>query len=333
MGELSKSIDNLAVSSRVRLARNLESVPFKTRTKGAFNGVAATIKARNAKFVSTLTSELAPDMAQALFEQHLISSELLDNKINSVIVASPDNKVVVMLGEEDHIRIQSIQTGFDLDSAFESAKKISDDIALEHKIAWRKDFGYLTSCPTNLGSGMRASVMMFLPALTISGQMTLIAEQLSSSHLTVRGVYGEGSEAGGYMYQISNQACFGMTERQILEMVKSVASQIAQLELKAQAEIYKESPEQIIDGVMRAWGLLTNAYLLSSAEAVENLAMLKLGSNLGIIKFKNQRVLDDLFFIIQPKTLVTVDSRASAVLERDKIRAVRVNELLRATRI
>jgi len=328
-----KSINNLVVSSRVRLARNLESVPFRTRTKGAFDGVAATIKARNADFVSTSTSELAQDMKQALFEQHLISSELIDNKINSVIVARNDNKIVVMLGEEDHIRIQAIQTGFDLDTAFESAKKISDDIASEHELAWRRDFGYLTSCPTNLGSGMRASVMMFLPALTISGQMVSIIDQLSTAHLTVRGVYGEGSEAGGYMYQISNQSCFGMTERQILEMVKSVAVQIAKLELKAQSDIYKDSPDQIYDGVMRSWGLLTNAFMLSSSEAVENLAILKLGSNLGLIKFKNQRILDDLFFIIQPKTLITVDSRASAILERDKIRAAKVAEYLRSTRI
>jgi len=240
-----------------------------------------------------------------------------------------------MLGEEDHIRIQSLQVGFGIDKAFASAKKIADDIEAKHDIAWRKEFGYLTSCPTNLGTGMRASVMMFLPALTISGDMQHIAGQLSNQNLVVRGVYGEGSEAGGYLYQISNQACFGHTEKQIIEMVKTVAVQIANLEFRAQSQMYKRDPDQIVDAVMRSWGLLTNAYMISSSEAVENLAMLKIGVNLGIIKFKNQsgRILDDLFSIIQPQTLATVDNRASAVTSRDKIRATRITELLKSSRI
>jgi len=328
-----ENINKIIVSSRVRMARNLEGIPFKTKTRGAFDGVTGTIKARNRNFLSTKVTELSPDMARALFEQHLISKELLANKVNSLIVARNDNKVVIMLGEEDHIRIQSIQTGLDLKTAFESSKKIADDIALEHQIAHRREFGYLTSCPTNLGTGMRASVMMFLPALTLSRQMGHVAKQLSGNHITVRGVYGEGSDAGGYMYQISNQACFGMTEFQILEMVETVVLDIAKLELKTQAQMSKDAPDALIDNVMRAWGLLTNAYMISSAEAVENLAMLKLGACLEIIKFKNSRILDDLFFIIQPNTLATVDERAAGVIQRDKIRAERVAKELRATRL
>jgi len=328
-------LNDLVVSSRVRLARNLEGVPFKTRVNGAFDGLAGTIKQRNARFVSTSVAQLQPDMAQALFEQHLISRELIDNKRNSVIVARNDNRVVVMLGEEDHVRIQCIQTGFDLDNAYMLAKKIADDIEADHKIAWRKDFGYLTSCPTNLGSGMRASVMVFLPALTITGQIHGIADQLSNQLFTVRGVYGEGSQAGGYMYQISNQACFNMTPTQILDRVKKITTQIAKMEMDTQATLYKQNQDAILDDVMRAWGLLTNAYMLSSDEAVQNIALLKLGSCLGIIKFKNNnsKILDDMFFIIQPNTLVTVDNRATAVIERDKIRAKRVKDLLLSSRV
>ena len=327
------SIESLIVSSRVRLARNLENLPFKTKSKGVFDGVAATIKVRNQSFVSTRVSDLSPDMARALFEQHLISRELLNNKINSIIVASNDNKIVVMLGEEDHIRIQCIQTGMDLQTAYKLTKKIADDIESAHEVAHRREFGYLTSCPTNLGTGMRASVMMFLPALTLTDRIGEIIEQLSNQHITVRGVYGEGSSAGGFMYQISNQACFGMTEVQILEMVESITMEIANLELKTQKQMYKDAPEEIIDRVMRAWGLLTNAYMLSSSEAVQNLAVLKLGACVGIIKFKNVRILDDLFFIIQPNTLVTVDNRASSVIARDKIRAARIAEALRSSRV
>jgi protein arginine kinase len=326
-------IDNLVVSSRVRLARNIEGVPFKTKVRGAFADIAATVLSKNRNFLSKNVAELQPEMAQALFEQHIISRELLQNKINSVIVTRSDNKVVVMLGEEDHVRIQSIQTGFDLQTAFSSSKKIADDISSAHKIARRDDFGYLTSCPTNLGVAMRASVMMFLPALTQTGNIAGIARQLSNQHITIRGTNGEGSEAGGYMYQISNQCCIGMTEKQIIEMVQSVTMQIAKLETRAQIDTFRKNGDEVMDSVMRAWGILTNAYMISSVEAVENLALLKLGSNLGILKFKNHRVLDELFFIIQPQTLVTVDNRATAITERDKIRAKKVGDILRSARL
>jgi protein arginine kinase len=331
--ESDKMVDALTISSRVRLARNLEEVPFKTQQKGAFDGIAATIKKNNAHFASADTSALPREMATALYEQHLISRELLANKANSVIVTRTDNRVVCMLGEEDHVRIQALMTGFDIETAYATAKKIADDIVAEHKIARRKDFGFLTSCPSNLGTGMRASVMLFLPALTITDRINGIIEQLSNANLTVRGDHGEGSESRAYLYQISNQACFGMTEREILDMVRAVAVQIAVLERNAEAELLKTQGDEIADAVFRAWGLLTNAFMLATAEAVENLAMLKLGANLGIIKFKNTRIIDDLFFTIQPQTLVTVDNRAAAVRDRDKIRAQKIAEVLKQTRV
>ena len=326
-------ISCLMVSSRVRLARNLEGMPFKTRERGAFDAVADTIKANNTGFLSTNIQDLSGDMAKALYEQHLVSKELLANKANSIIVVKKNNKVCVMLGEEDHIRIQAIETGLDLEIAFAVAKKIADDIAAEHSIAFRPDFGYITSCPTNLGCAMRASVMMFLPALTITRKIDTIINDLSTQRITVRGVYGEGSEAGGNMYQLSNQACLGMSEQQIIETVESVAIQLAQLELAAQNALYKANPDVITDQVALAYAILTGAYMISSSEAVDHLALLKLGSCLGLVKFKNNRVLDDLFFVIQPATLTTQDTKAQSVHERDKIRATRVADILRTSRV
>ncbi|MCL2228901.1 MAG: hypothetical protein FWC00_03675 [Firmicutes bacterium] len=330
-------IGNFVVSSRVRLARNLETIPFRTRAEGAFDSVAETIVKRNREkhFASTHVSSLPVDMSHALFEQHLISQELLHNKKNGMIVSEPENRVVIMLGEEDHMRIQSIVSGYDLDGAFASVQKIASDIEKAHPVAKRPDFGYLTSCPTNLGSAMRASVMVFLPALTITGKISAIADKLSSRHLTVRGVYGEGSDFGGYMYQISNQGCHTMTTDEILAMVKAVTLQLVLLEKQTEAGLFKSEQDQIIDGVMRAWGLLTNAHMLTSAEAVENIAFLKLGSNLGILRFKNDnsKIIDDLFFIIQPRTLITQNNRASGTAERDKIRARMVREKLLQARI
>ena len=339
MSNISKDIGSVIVSSRVRLARNLDNgLTFKTNKKGAFDELAQTIKSRNKDFVFTRVEDLGRDMAKALYEQHLISKELLENKVNSCIVVRKDNKVCVMLGEEDHMRIQSIQTGLSLQTAYDDVKKIADDLEQEHKIAFCEEFGYITSCPTNLGCGMRASVMMFLPALELSGSIDdviygILGKMNARGRVTVRGVYGEGSDAGGHMYQISNQACLGMTEQEILGIVETLTVQIAKAELEKQKEIYRADPDFLVDRIMRSWGLLTNAHMLSSDEAVGNLAYLKLGACLGIVEFKNNRILDDWFFMVQPATLTTQDDRASSVRSRDKIRAQKVAEVLRSSRI
>ena len=213
-------MNNLVVSSRVRLARNIKKLPFKTDTVDAHESVAQTIRAANPTFRYVRIDQLADSFAKALYEQHLISKELLENKRNGMIVTrdEPDTtgRVCVMLGEEDHIRIQVIEVGLDLQKAHATATKIATDIATKHDIARDDKLGYLTSCPTNLGTGMRASVMMFLPALTLTGRINGVIHQLRPHRITVRGVYGEGSEASGYMYQISNQACLGLTENEII---------------------------------------------------------------------------------------------------------------------
>jgi len=328
-------LNEVVVSSRVRIARNLEStLTFDTSETRAFDAVAQTIVNRNKGFASTKVRDLSPDMVKALFEQHLISKDLLANKKNSwIVIRTADNKVCVMLGEEDHIRVQTILPGLLLRKAFEESKKITDDISAEHKLAFRDDFGYLTSCPTNLGCGMRASAMLFLPALTITGHVDGIIEQLRDERITVRGVYGEGSEAGGHMYQISNQACLGISEQSIIENVENFAIQIAKKEIEVQQELFTSDPDWVLDQIQRSWGILTNALMITTSEAVDHLAMLKLGACLDIIRFKNNRILDDLFFIIQPATLVTQETRAASVRERDKIRAAKVSKMLREARI
>lgn len=323
---MQNDVAKVIVSSRVRLARNFVSLPFKTKKKDAFDH----IKIRDKDFMFTRVEDINPDMARALFEQHLISKELLQNKINSCIVVRKDNKVCVMLGEEDHVRAQSIHAGMNLGVAFDEVKAIADGLEGEHDIAFDDEFGYLTSCPTNLGCGMRASVMMFLPALELSGK---IGKIVSGDRVTIRGVYGEGSEAGGSMYQISNQACLGLTEQEILNKVEDLATRVAIAELNEQQRLFARDPDYFVDKVMRSWGVLVNCLMLSSEEAVEYLAILKLGTCLGIINFKNNRILDDWFFIVQPATLTTQDNRASSVRERDKIRAQKLAEVLRASRI
>jgi len=324
----------LVVSTRIRLARNIEKIPFKIRSLDVFEPLADTIKRNNIGFFSAHISNLDRSKATALFEQHLISRDILSNRQNGMIVINDDKlkRTSVMLGEEDHIRIQVIEVGFNLESAFKTAKKISNDIEKNHAIAKSETLGYLTSCPTNLGTGMRASVMLFLPALTLTGQIQSVVKQLGRSRITVRGVYGEGSSATGYMYQISNQATLGLTEEQILEKVENATVAIAQIEHKLQQELLSTQGEVIVDQIMRSLGILTHAHLISSDEATEKLAWLKLGDCLGILKFK-PRSLDDLFFIIQPATLSSQERGAEHILTRDKLRAKKIAEVLRFSKM
>jgi len=328
--------ESLIVSTRVRLARNIERVPFKCDVVDAYENIAETLKKNNSHYLSARIDQLSGKVAEALFEQHLISKELLSNKKNGMIVTRDNSeektRICVMLGEEDHIRIQVIKNGLDLMGAFDVAKKLSTDIEKEHKIAKHKEFGYLTSCPTNLGTGMRASVMMFLPALTLTRQLNPILRQLKANKITIRGVYGEGSESSGYMYQISNQACLTLNETEIIHKINTFVENLALREIELQQQLLANNGDEIINQVMRSLGILTHAHMVTSDEAVEHLAWLKLGSCLGIVRFKAGS-LDDLFFVIQPATLVTQNERAEDYLTRDKIRAKKIAEVLRHSKM
>ncbi|MCL2587733.1 MAG: hypothetical protein FWE31_05910 [Firmicutes bacterium] len=326
---MGKGIENLIVSSRIRLARNLEGVPFKPTSVDAFEDLAQTIKSNNEGFASVRIDQLDQQVATALFEQHLISREILGNKKNGMLVTR--DRACVMLGEEDHVRIQVIEVGLNIQKAFMLARKIATDIETEHKIAHDEKLGFLTSCPTNLGTGMRASVMLFLPALSLTGRIMQIVNELKGHKIVVRGVYGEGSEASGYMYQISNQACLQMGEEAILKKVEEITTQICNIELNLQKELIEKNRDDITDQVMRAFGLLSHAHKISSDEATENLAWLKLGDCLGLLKFK-PRILDDLFFVIKPATLTSQNEKASNILTRDIMRATKIKEVLRSAR-
>jgi len=329
----SGDISMLMVSSRIRLARNLEKIPFKTSEPGAFLDIAKTLASGSPDMIATQISDLSTEKAKALYEQHLISRELLSNRKNGILVTQKDNsKVAIMLGEEDHVRIQVIELGLNLKTAYEMAQKFSQQIASKHKVAFNSEYGYLTSCPSNLGTGMRASVMLFLPALTKTGQINNLIRMLRGERITVRGVYGEGSEALGYMYQISNQGCLGLSEQEIIEKVEEFAIKIATEELELQNRLFASDEDGTMDSIMRSLGVLSNAHLLPSSEAVELLSWLKLGDCLGVLKFK-PRALDDLFFIIQPATLTTKNEQANDIRTRDKMRAKTIRDALHKNRM
>jgi protein arginine kinase len=332
------NIDNLVLTTRIRLARNIDGIPFENHDKKLFEQIAESIKAKNPRYFSCPLSELDSTTQNGLFEQHIISKDFLNNTETGIIVTRNDNKISIMLGEEDHIRIQSIDSGLNLPAVYKIAKEIADKLPLDFRIAYDKDLGFLTKCPTNLGGGLRASVMIYLPALTLTGeiQKAFANININGDKITIRGVYGEGSKSFGCIYQISNQNCLFLNDQEILSLVNSAVNKIASIEFNLQSRLFKETPDEIIDKIMRAWGILTNARLISNREAGEQLVWIKLGVCLKILAFKNDRIIDDLFFITKPATLIT-NARAIdcglSVADRDKLRADQIREKLLSFRI
>ncbi|MCM1403888.1 MAG: hypothetical protein NC133_00025 [Prevotella sp.] len=321
------NLDNLVMTTRIRLARNIAQIPFNYTNREFFERIADSITRRHPDLTAFKLNDLP--VRDSLFEQHLISADFLRNADFGVLVTNHDNTINIMLGEEDHLRIQAITNHYDLWHVYQTAKNIADQLESDFEIAKDATLGYLTKCPTNLGGGLRASVMIYLPALTITQKITAVFQELDNQKITIRGVYGENSDASGCIYQISNQNCLTMSDAEVMEMMNQMVTHIATTELNLERELWQKTPDQIIDKVMRAWGILTNAHLLTSDEVVEQLVWIKLGIGFKILSFRNHRIVDDLFFITNPATITTNHHLRNAnQLQRDKIRAQQVREKL-----
>ena len=287
--------NDIVVSTRVRLARNLSKYPFPNAMdseilKNAREEIESSIMNSN----STLSKDFAAyrmdetdDVTKLMLaEKHLISPDLLKKKEASVLI-NKDESMSVMIMEEDHIRMQVIMGGFKLDEAYELADKVDDVIDENVQYAFDADFGYLTSCPTNTGTGLRASVMMHLPALTMTKSIQRIASSASNLGIAVRGMYGEGSKAHGSLYQISNQVTLGLSEKEIIEKVKNIVNQIAEHEQQARKRIIDNNKDYIEDKIWRSYGTLKYARSISSKEAIELISDVLMGKNMGIIETGN----------------------------------------------
>ena len=328
----SMNLDSLVMTTRIRLARNIANIPFNYANRSFFTNIANSITRNNPNLTTYNLNELP--IRDSLFEQHLISSDFLKNADYGVFVTNTNNTINIMLGEEDHLRIQAIANRYSLWDTYQIAKNIADRLENDFEIAKDSTLGYLTKCPTNLGGGLRASVMIYLPALTITKKITTIFKEVDNQKITIRGAYGENSKANGCIYQISNQNCVNMTDAEVIEMLNQIITKIATTEFNLQRELWQKSPDQIIDKVMRAWGILTNAHLLTSNEAVEQLVWIKLGIGFKILSFRNNRIIDDLFFITKPATITTNHHLQNAnQLQRDKKRAIEVREKLLSFRM
>ncbi|MGI5841738.1 MAG: ATP--guanido phosphotransferase [Christensenellales bacterium] len=318
--------ENIIISSRVRLARNFKDVNFPAKMNDEFEAISITkglfeVLNKFADFDFYKLKNLTNIKMLTFLEQNHISKELIDNKDISVLALSEKDGISVMINEEDHIRMQCILPGLELQEAFDRINRLDDLILENFDIAYDDEFGFITFSPTNLGTGMRASVMLFLPALTMFGKLETLANSAAKLGLTVRGKHGEHSSGEGFMYQISNEATLGVSEEEILQNVINVTLKICEMEADLLKQLYEEKQDEITQAVLRALGILLYSHYITYDEALKNLSLVKLGINLGIIKMKNFKIIDDLFVKVQPAHLMELSASDMSQFERDKYRA------------
>lgn len=327
--------DSVVASSRIRLARNLNGYPFPSRLKNdkqAKEIIRAVSSAINKvdEFRLYYMDGIPEEKALNLVENHLVSPLLLKRPSYSAVLINEGCNVSIMINEEDHLREQCIEKGYALRSAYATMSQKDGIIAHSIQFAYDEQLGFLTACPTNLGTGLRASVMLFLPALTTTGWMPRVIRSANRLGLTVRGVYGEGSDADGYMYQLSNEVTLGLTEEFILSQVEQVVERVAEMEMSERANLKKgERAAQIKDACLRSYGVLTNCAMLSSEECEKLCANLKLGVCLGYFLSDGIGWIDDLAIRMKPSNLTLLTHRQLTPDERDGYRAEYVSKHVR----
>ena len=262
-----------------------------------------------------------PEMdRELLFERHLISQELANMKKDSGVFVSTDEMMSIMINEEDHIRIQALKPGLNVKEAWESASAIDDELEETLTYAYNARLGYLTSCPSNVGTGLCASVMLHLPGLVLSEEMDSVVNGISKIGLAVRGMWGEGTEAVGNIFQISNQITLGKAEDQIVNHLEQIVLELVDHELNARQRLMNEKQLIIKDHISRSFGLL-HAKLMASGEALNLLSTLRLGLDLNLIKGINRQEMDQLFISTQPAHLQKIEGNKLDPNERDIVRA------------
>lgn len=330
--------EGIVISSRVRLARNLNGRPFpgwlkraeRERVLAELQPVVADLPHLFDPSFNQSMDTFTPLEKQILVEKHLISREHAAKNAGSGVVISGNETVSVMVNEEDHLRLQGIYPGFALQEAWDSVDS-ADTMLEEHvEFAFSPQLGYLTACPTNVGTGMRASVMLHLPGLVLMDQINQVIKSVNQIGLAVRGLYGEGTEALGNLFQISNQMTLGESEQQIIERLTKVVKQIISHELNARQKLMQERGRMLADQLGRAYGIMLYSYQISSKEALNLISLLRLGVDLEILPRSYQSKLDDLLINTQPAHLQQAANKKLGADERDAFRADILRESLRS---
>ncbi len=324
---------DVVISTRIRLARDLAHLPFPAwmtdeqreevieRVFGAFP------EDQPCAFERRRMSELSARELLSMVERHLISREFARDPQGEALLLSADESVSIMVGEEDHLRIQVMRPGFELDSAWQEATCWDDYLDTRLHFAFDERLGYLTQCPTNLGTGMRASVMLHLPALQEKGIVQQLSATVSKLGLTIRGLYGEGSKPEGALYQLSNQVTLGITEQEAIDNLRSIVNQIVREERSCR-EQFKDSPA-FEDRVFRSLGILQNARLLTGNEFMMLISSVRIGVALGMIQSMDLNSLNSLLIDAQAGALMEQAGEDLDASQRDIRRAALVRERLR----
>ena len=328
--------DRIVMSSRVRLARNLKQAAFpgwakkleRIRLLELVRPAIEALPEMKGAFSGTMDSLSSLDK-QILVERHLISREHAAKNAGSGLVLNREETLCFMINEEDHLRMQALRPGLQLRQAWAAIDQA--DSALEKKLdyAFSPELGYLTACPTNLGTGIRVSAMLHLPGLVLAEQINPIIQSVNKLGLAVRGLYGEGTEALGNVFQVSNQMTLGESEGAIVERLEKVLSQIIEHEENARATLLEKKPKMVYNHIGRAYGILANAHSISSKETMNLLSLMRVGVDMGSFPGVDRSLVDELFILTQPAHLQKQHSEKLSAEERDLLRADMVRERLR----
>ena len=326
---------DVVLSTRVRLARNLADVPFTHRAvprdhertiEAVRWALTDTGYLENGKFLEN--EQLAEPQGQYLIERHLASPDFVASKAKRGLYVGNDEATSLMVNEEDHLRFQVMASGLDFPEAFTAASALDEKLEGQLQYAFSPEFGFLTACPTNLGTGMRASVLVHLPALVITREIEKVLRGAIHIGLAVRGLYGEGTETKGNFFQISNQKTVGQTEWEIIETISDISRQVILYERKAREYLMKKLRVEVEDKVFRSFGLLRGARVLSSDEAINLIASLRLGVALGIVNEISLEQVTRLLILVRPANLQVMLGENLTAAERDERRATFVRETL-----
>ncbi|MBI1953637.1 MAG: protein arginine kinase [Candidatus Omnitrophica bacterium] len=325
----------IVISSRVRLARNLEGQPFPhwaapLKRQEILKQVEAAVAGSSYLAGSLFIKWTGLTELDRLFlvERHLISRELAAGKNEKAAVIGDREIVALMVNEEDHLRLQVLQSGFNLREAWAVLNQVEAELETKLPYAFSPDWGYLTACPTNVGTGMRSSCMLHLPSLVMTKQINRVLHAITKLGLTARGLYGEGTEAAGNFFQISNQVSLGISEEEILDNLDRLVGQVIEQEEAARKALLSQSRQALEDRIWRAYGTLKSAHLITSSETVELLSLVRLGVDLGLITSLDRGRVNQLFIQIQPAHLQKLEGRALTPSERDARRAQLLRESL-----
>ncbi len=332
-----KNSNGIVVSSRIRLARNLEEsyFPQKMDDKDAEKVIE---QVKNA--VINSNSVLSKDLdffkvsnidllnRDILVEKHIISNGLLEKPEKSALLLSKDEKISIMINEEDHIRLQVLNPGLSLEDSWDLCSKIDDILEENLKYAFDERLGYITSCPTNVGTGLRASVMVHLPALVLTKYINKVLQAVSQVGLTVRGLYGEGSDVMGNLFQISNQTTLGETEEEIIKKLKNIVIQIVQKEVAAREKILSANRIHVEDKIFRSLGILQSSRVITSKEAMNLISNVRMGIDMDIISNIDMTTINNLIIATQPANIQKYAGKELSSLERDIKRAELIREKL-----